>query len=79
MLKSYDVAIVGGGAAGLAAAISAGRKGHSVVICDRMPRLGKKLLITGGGRCNLLNENLAPGAFTTTSRELVASVFGRFG
>ena len=78
-LKSYDVAIVGGGAAGLAAAISAGRKGHSVVICDRMPRLGKKLLITGGGRCNLLNENLAPGAFTTTSRELVASVFGRFG
>jgi len=79
MLKSYDIAVVGGGAAGLAAAISAGRGGRSAVICDRMPRLGKKLLITGGGRCNLLNENLAPEAFTTTSRELVASVFGRFG
>jgi hypothetical protein len=79
MLKNYDVAIVGGGAAGLVAAISAGRRGRSVVICDRMPRLGKKLLITGGGRCNLLNENLAPEAFTTTSRELVATVFGRFG
>ena len=79
ILKSYDVAVVGGGAAGLAAAISAGRRGRSVVICDRMPRLGKKLLITGGGRCNLLNENLAPEAFTTTNRELVASVFGRFG
>ena len=79
MLKSYDVAVVGGGAAGLVAAIRAGRKGRSVVICDRMPRLGKKLLTTGGGRCNLLNENLAPEAFTTTSRELVASVYGRFG
>ena len=79
MLKSYDVAVVGGGAAGLVAAISAGRKGRSVVIYDRMPRLGKKLLTTGGGRCNLLNENLAPEAFTTTSRELVASVYGRFG
>jgi len=79
VLKSYDVAVVGGGAAGLAAAISAGRRGRSAVICDRMPRLGKKLLITGGGRCNLLNENLAPEAFTTTSRELVASVLGRFG
>jgi len=79
MLKNYDVAIVGGGAAGLAAAISAGRRGRSAVICDRMPRLGKKLLTTGGGRCNLLNENLAPEAFTTTSRELVASVYGRFG
>ena len=79
MLKSYDVAVVGGGAAGLVAAISAGRKGRSVVICDRMPRLGQKLLTTGGGRCNLLNENLAPEAFTTTSRELVASVYGRFG
>jgi hypothetical protein len=79
ILKSYDIAVVGGGAAGLAAAISAGRRGRSAVICDRMPRLGKKLLTTGGGRCNLLNENLAPEAFTTTSRELVASVLGRFG
>ena len=40
MPKSYDVAVVGGGAAGLVAAISAGRKGLSVVICDRLPRLG---------------------------------------
>lgn len=79
MMKSYDIAIVGGGAAGLAAAISAGRRGRSVIICDRMPRLGKKLLITGGSRCNLLNENLAPEAFTTTSRELISSVFRRFG
>jgi len=70
---------VGGGAAGLVAAVSAARRGASVVICDRMPRLGKKILATGGGRCNLSNEGLSPAAFTTTSRNLVASVLDRFG
>ena len=79
MPKRFDVAVVGGGAAGLVAAISAARRGASVVICDRMPRLGKKILATGGGRCNLSNEDLSPAAFTSTSRNLVASVFDRFG
>jgi predicted Rossmann fold flavoprotein len=44
-----------------------------------MPRLGKKILATGGGRCNLSNENLGPAAFTSSSRSLVASVLDRFG
>jgi predicted Rossmann fold flavoprotein len=79
MRKRSDVAVVGGGAAGLVAAISAARRGASVVVCDRMPRLGKKILATGGGRCNLSNEDLSPAAFTSTSRNLVASVLGRFG
>ncbi len=79
MRKRSDVAVVGGGAAGLAAAISAGRRGASVVICDRMPRLGKKILATGGGRCNLSNDDLSPAAYTATSRNLLTSVLGRFG
>ncbi len=79
MAKRSDVAVVGGGAAGLVAAVSAARRGASVVICDRMPRLGKKILATGGGRCNLSNEGLSPAAFTTTSRNLIASVLDRFG
>jgi predicted Rossmann fold flavoprotein len=79
MRKRSDVAVVGGGAAGLVAAISAARRGASAVICDRMPRLGKKILATGGGRCNLSNEDLSPAAFTSTSRNLVSSVLGRFG
>jgi len=79
MAKRFDVAIVGGGAAGLAAAISAARRGVSVVIGERMPRLGKKILATGGGRCNLSNEGLSPAAFSSTSRKAVASVLGRFG
>lgn len=78
-MTSGSVAVVGGGAAGLAAAVGAGRAGASVAILERMPRLGRKLLATGGGRCNLLNERLDPNAFTPECRRLVSSVFGRFG
>ena len=54
----YDVIIIGGGAAGMMAAITAKRRGVSVLVCEKMPKLGKKLLITGAGRCNLLNNVL---------------------
>jgi len=79
MPHCFDVAVVGGGAAGLVAAISAARRGGAVVVGDRMPRLGKKILITGGGRCNLLNEDLSARSFTSTSGDLVTSILGRFG
>ncbi len=79
MPKRFDVAVVGGGAAGLVAAISAARRGDSVVVCERMPRLGKKILVTGGGRCNLTNEDVGPEDYTSGSRGLVAGVLGRFG
>ncbi len=79
MRERFDVAVIGGGAAGLVAAISAARRGVSAVVLERLPRPGKKLLATGGGRANLLNENLAPSAFTSTDPGLVASVLGRFG
>ncbi|MCX6564294.1 MAG: aminoacetone oxidase family FAD-binding enzyme, partial [Candidatus Aminicenantes bacterium] len=79
MPACFDVAVIGGGAAGLAAAISAARGGAKAVLCDRMPRLGKKILITGGGRCNLMNEDLSPKYYTSTDLDLVDSVLGRFG
>jgi len=79
MPDRFDVAVVGGGAAGLVAAVSAARRGASVVVLERMPRLGKKLLATGGGRGNLLNERLSAGDYTSTSPDLVAAVLGRFG
>lgn len=79
MAKRCDVAVVGGGAAGLVAATSAARRGAAALICDRMPRVGKKILATGGGRCNLSNEDLSPAAFTSTSRNLVVSVLEKFG
>ena len=50
---SGRVIVVGGGAAGLSAAIAAAETGHAVTVLERMPRVGKKLLLTGNGRCNL--------------------------
>jgi hypothetical protein len=79
MSRRFDVAIVGGGAAGLAAGIGAARLGGTAVVCERLPRPGKKLLATGGGRCNLLSEDLSPAAFTSSRPGLVAAVFERFG
>lgn len=52
----YDVAVAGGGAAGLVAAISAARRGKSVILIEKNDRMGKKLLATGNGRCNLASS-----------------------
>ena len=79
MRDSVDLAVIGAGAAGLVAAITAARRGASVVLLERLPRIGKKLLATGGGRCNLLNDNLSASAFTSTDPGLVSSVLDRFG
>jgi predicted Rossmann fold flavoprotein len=79
MRDRVDVAVVGGGAAGLIAAIGAARRRASVAILERLPRPGKKLLATGGGRCNLLNDGLSAEAFTSTDHALVGSVLARFG
>ena len=52
----YDVIVVGGGPAGMYAAITAARRGKKVLLLERNDRLGKKLLITGKGRCNVTNH-----------------------
>lgn len=54
-MKSTTVIVIGGGAAGLAAAICAARQGAHVTLLEKMDRVGKKILATGNGRCNLLN------------------------
>jgi len=79
MADTYDLAVVGGGAAGLTAAISAARRGDSVAVLERLPSPGRKILATGGGRCNLLNEDLGPSSFSSTDPALVASILERFG
>jgi len=79
MKNLYSAAIIGGGAAGIVAAISAKRKGASVVICEKMPRLGKKILASGNGRCNLLNDALDETRYNNAARHLVKSVFLKFG
>ena len=78
MEKSLTV-IIGGGAAGICAAISKGRRGEPVVICEKTPQLGKKILATGNGRCNLLNDDFDESFYNPAARQLVKSVFDRFG
>lgn len=61
------IAVIGGGAAGLCAAIAAAEAGCSVVLCEKNARVGKKLLLTGNGRCNLSNLSAAPFAYNDPS------------
>lgn len=79
MRESLSTVVIGGGASGIAAAISAKRKGRSVVICERMGQIGKKILASGNGRCNLTNTNLNESFYNQSSRQLVRSVFTKFG
>jgi hypothetical protein len=73
------VIVVGGGAAGMTAAIAAARLGAPVEILERMPRVGKKLLATGNGRCNLANARPEPARFHGADPAFVRSVLGAFG
>ena len=53
---NYDLIVIGGGPAGMFAAITAAKRGKKVLLLERNDRLGKKLLITGKGRCNVTNN-----------------------
>lgn len=57
--KKYELAVIGGGAAGFAAAVTASRLGCSVLLLEKQPRVTRKLAATGNGRCNFTNENIA--------------------
>ena len=58
-----SILILGGGASGLAAAISAAQRGADVCLCERAARVGRKILASGNGRCNISNESVAPEVY----------------
>jgi len=74
MGKQTDIAIIGAGASGMAAAIAAGRKGRSVTLIEAQPRAGRKLLSTGNGRCNISNSGISPLHYRSGDHNLVASI-----
>jgi predicted Rossmann fold flavoprotein len=77
-MREVDVVVVGAGAAGLMAAIFAAAAGRRVVALDGAPRLGAKILISGGGRCNVTHDVVHPDDFYGANRNQVAKVLRTF-
>jgi len=77
-LKQYDVTIIGAGAAGLMCAIEAGKRGRAVLLLDHAEKAGKKILISGGGRCNFTNLYSEPANFICRNPHFVKSALSRF-
>lgn len=75
----FDVAVVGGGAAGLMAAITAARTGAKVVILEHKEKTGKKILSTGNGKCNYTNEQQGISYYRGEDPAFVVPVFEQFG
>src|SRR5476651_690260 len=73
-----DVVVIGGGAAGLMCAIVAGQRGRSVVVLERGERIGAKILISGGGRCNFTNINAGPENFLSSNPDFCKSALARY-
>ena len=78
MVHKFDALILGGGAAGLMCAIEAGRRGRRVAILERADRIGKKILISGGGRCNFTNLNCTPDNFLSSNPHFAKSPLARY-
>ncbi|TRD10585.1 aminoacetone oxidase family FAD-binding enzyme [Erythrobacter insulae] len=75
---SYDAIILGAGAAGLMAAARAGQKGMRVAVLEKADKPGKKILISGGGRCNFTNVNAGPGNFLSDNPHFAKSALARY-
>ena len=75
---NYDVIVIGGGAAGLMCAIEAGKRGRSVALLEHNERLGKKILISGGGRCNFTNLHTGPENFLSANPHFCKSALARY-
>src|ERR1700722_19734425 len=75
---TFDALIVGGGAAGLMCAIEAGKRGRRVALLEHSERIGKKILISGGGRCNFTNIYCGPENFISANPHFAKSALARY-
>jgi predicted Rossmann fold flavoprotein len=78
MSRSYDAIVLGGGAAGLMCGITAGRRGRRVAVLEHAERIGKKILISGGGRCNFTNLHCRPDNFLSANPHFCKSALARY-
>jgi predicted Rossmann fold flavoprotein len=77
-MSSYDTIILGAGAAGLLCAFTAGRRGRRVLVLERANKPGKKILMSGGGRCNFTNLHVAPERFLSANPHFCRSALARY-
>ena len=78
MSQPFDVVVAGAGAAGLMCAIRAGQRGRRVLLLDHAEKVGKKILISGGGRCNFTNTGSRPEAFLSANPHFCKSALARY-
>ena len=74
----YDAIVLGGGAAGMMCALTAGQRGRKILLIDHAEEVGKKILISGGGRCNFTNLYTAPDRFLSANPHFAKSALRRF-
>src|SRR6202049_2394749 len=78
MIQQFDALVLGGGAAGLMCALEAGKRGRRVAVLERAERAGKKILISGGGRCNFTNIHCRPENFISANPHFAKSALARY-
>lgn len=78
MNATFDVVVLGAGAAGLMCALRAGQRGRKVLLLDHAEKVGKKILISGGGRCNFTNLDSRPEAFLSANPHFCKSALARY-
>jgi predicted Rossmann fold flavoprotein len=77
-MNNLDAIVLGAGGAGLMAAAVAGQRGRRVVVLDHAPEPGRKILISGGGRCNFTNLGTAPDRYLSANPHFAKSALGRY-
>jgi predicted flavoprotein YhiN len=78
LIVNFDVVVIGGGAAGLMCAIEAGKRGRRVAVLEHNESIGKKIRISGGGRCNFTNLHTAPDNFISENPNFHKSALSRY-
>ena len=78
MIEKFDVVIIGAGAAGMMCAIEAGKRGRKVLLVDHAKKIGEKIRISGGGRCNFTNINSNPNKFISSNPNFCISALKQY-
>ena len=78
MYKKYDVVIIGAGAAGMMSAIECGKRGRKTLLIDHSKKIGEKIRISGGGRCNFTNLNASPIKYISKNPSFIISALNQY-